>query len=367
VQGNYLDIPCWETGWPEETRKWRGHIYDLAALKFVARPMDKFFKYMDLPEINEDYFNKLLKQAKNANLVEKIDGTLIIVWYDRYGSGTWRCSTRGMIDFKKDLLPAQLNYHDEATKYLRRSQFYRVVMNPIKAMLMDYTFSFELLHPDNRIVSKYSDKEYGMYLISVRDTEDGTELTQSIVNRLAKEMQVKSPKTYPIKAGKNELDRILKQKAEHTSDTIDEGFVARFDLECGTTERIKFINDQYLSLKWIYSAASDNYYLQHLKEGQFHSMVELLPDDLKNDARKLYSKYVDLKAQIIEIAEKVKKLHTPGSIEFYTYVQENYNNIFTPFICSTAKGNTDFRKHIKMKHLTNSIYYIGYNKTNGNV
>ena len=81
MQGTYRAIRAWELGWPDEVKKWRGHIYDTDLKKFVARPFDKFFKFEDPYGVNEIEFKTMIENNNiDIELSNKLDGTLMFQW-----------------------------------------------------------------------------------------------------------------------------------------------------------------------------------------------------------------------------------------------------------------------------------------------
>ena len=182
VQGQYNSIRAWELGWPEEVRKWRGHIYDTDLNKFVARPFEKFFKLEDPYGVSEEDFKKFVDdESYDIKLAKKLDGTLMILWNC---DSVPTISTKRMINFDKNLhysLP--INFHKVSYEFLEDYNFSVLYKEP---WFKKFTFMFELIDTDNRIITKYDLKDEGLYLIAMRETSSGLYLPEnsSIINTI---------------------------------------------------------------------------------------------------------------------------------------------------------------------------------------
>jgi len=142
-----------------EVREARGIIFRREDWKCVCHPFDKFGNFGEAycPEI----------KWENASVQEKIDGSLIKIWYD---NNQWHISTNGTIDAAK----AELG-----VKY---KTFKDLVLNSIPVSFDKFTekmnknicYLFELVSPFNRIVIEY--KENKLYFLGEREMTTGQEI-----------------------------------------------------------------------------------------------------------------------------------------------------------------------------------------------
>ena len=111
--------------WDEYTMSCRGMVID-ANGKILARPFQKFKNY-------EEHDPSEIDMSQDYQIFEKMDGSLIIVFYYEPRM-QWIVASRGSFISEQSI---------EATKMLgvKRSMFD-----------MDYTYLFEVLYPENRIV-----------------------------------------------------------------------------------------------------------------------------------------------------------------------------------------------------------------------
>lgn len=206
-------------------REARGCImyFDNLTQKFecVCHPFDKFGNYGEsyVPEID----------WKSARVTEKIDGSLIKVWYH----GGWHISTNGTINAQYAYVPnMKLSYYDLFIRALKKKgdpAYFFSILDPY------FTYMFELVSPDNRMTILYP--EDAIYILGARDNHNDAEnfIIPGIVAHKAEGM-IKMPKVYHL----NSLENCI--AATQLMGADEEGFVvcdAKFD-------RVKVKSEQYL-------------------------------------------------------------------------------------------------------------------------
>lgn len=193
----------------------RGIILDLAHNKVVCWPFRKFGNWQ------ESYADKI--DWKSARVQEKIDGSLIKLWFD-YAQNVWVWSTNGTINAEDatasgvknflELIKSAVNYKDIDFSKLNK----------------DWTYMFELVSPYNQIVIKYPVTK--LYHIGTRSNSTGQELVTYV--------GIEQPCEYPLST----FDE-CKAAAEalNTSGTKHEGFV----VVDGNWNRIKVKTPEYVA------------------------------------------------------------------------------------------------------------------------
>ena len=143
-------------------REARGIIFRKGKWDYpVCWPFTKFFNFGE-PNVAEIDWN-------TAFVSEKVDGSLIKVWWD----GDWKISTNGTIDaFKAELSDVKYNsfgtyFCDTIYEYYNRFDDFTCRLDT------DYTYMFELVGPYNRVVVPY--EEPAIYFIGARDKTTGEE------------------------------------------------------------------------------------------------------------------------------------------------------------------------------------------------
>jgi len=207
--------------WDYYTRLSRGLILDEAG-NIVALPLEKFF---NVNEREETLLHNLPKEIPELSV--KHDGSLVIVFFDPY-SDKWVCVTKGAWD------NPQVRY---ATKFVH-TRLRKEAMNP------EWTYSFELVAPWNRIVLLYQNED--MILIGVRDRTTMWDASYSEVAAVATDIGVRSVEFW--------TDRTVETLDMANSEVRNaEGFVARYS----NGKRIKFKYSQYLLMHAVVSNLSE--------------------------------------------------------------------------------------------------------------
>ena len=113
-----------------------------------------------------------------AFVTEKVDGSLMKVWYSSYDH-KWHISTNGTIDaFKAELGDVRVsnfgNYFLQALERYTPAHVYRTAFQEFTANLDErLTYMFELVGPYNRVVVPY--EEPALYFLGARDKHIGEE------------------------------------------------------------------------------------------------------------------------------------------------------------------------------------------------
>ena len=156
-------------------------------------------------------------------VTEKIDGSLMKVWYDLLDR-KWHISTNGTIDaFKAELGDCRINnfgeYFLKTLDSYTRAHVYRTAFEEFTAELDEQcTYMFELVGPYNRVVVPYEKPD--LYFLGARNKFTGEEYLPIPVN--ASKLGVgffKRPAIYSLSS----LDDCIKAAELKTWD--DEGFV----------------------------------------------------------------------------------------------------------------------------------------------
>ena len=187
----------------------------------VCRPFDKFFNY------GEQYADEI--DWSTAVVEEKIDGSLMKMWYDR---GKWHLSTNGTIDAFKC-------FQDDGADLSFGAIFERALCKPIEELSWflnkNCTHMFELTSPETRIVVPYKDCVY--YLASRNNMTGEYNHDLPILYVHENKMKVYMPNA---NGGFKSLEQVV--ELAQTLDHLHEGFVV-----CDAQgRRIKVKSPEYL-------------------------------------------------------------------------------------------------------------------------
>ena len=265
---NYTETVQYESKWDDITLQTRGLVTDGNG-KVVARPFKKFFN---------DSENKHTPTSE-FEVYEKMDGSLGILFnYE----DEWVLATRGSFT------------SDQAVKGFEMLQKY-----DYKKLHKDYTYLFEIIYNENRIVVKYPYED--LVLLGMIETKTGYEVdlyyegNDVRLKNLISNLGFKVVKKYDGIKDYSTLKGIIKED--------EEGFVVRFS----NGDRMKIKGKEYLRLHKIMTNVSTTSIWEMLSEGK--DVLELLkdvPDEFYNKI-KIYVQ--DLRYNHYRYGEYAGKIH----------------------------------------------------------
>lgn len=181
----------------------RGIIIDTERLEVVCWPFRKFGNH------TEGYADKI--NWANARVLEKVDGSLIKLWYD-HAAAHWQFSTNGTVRADNAGVDGKpgLTFLD----VIRRADNYGDI--PFDRLDRDATYIFELVSPETKVVIDYGVTT--LYHLGTRSNVTGEERCEDI--------GIKTPAAYPITsladciAAANALNR-----SDEGTGVTHEGFV----------------------------------------------------------------------------------------------------------------------------------------------
>ena len=250
---NYSEKVQYENLWNEITLQTRGLVTDDKG-NVVARPYKKFFNMEEGKHTPTSEFE----------VQEKLDGSLGILFnYE----GEWVMVTRGSFT------------SDQAVKGFEMLKNY-----DYEKLHKGYTYLFEILYNENRIVVRYNYED--LILLGMIHTKTGYEVDlynegndvrlKNLINNLG----FKVVKKYDGIRDYTELKGMIKHN--------EEGFVVRFT----NGDRMKVKSEEYLRLHKIMTNVSTTAIWEMLSEGK--DVLELLkdvPDEFYNKI-KMYVQYL---------------------------------------------------------------------------
>lgn len=255
---NYTPEVQYSREWDDITKLCRGLIVDLEG-NIVARPFPKFFNY---EEHKEDEIPKT-----SFEVYEKMDGSLGILYFY---NDKWNIATRGSFESEQAV---------KATELLSKYERYLPILKK------DYTYLFEIIYPDNRIVIDYGNQEKLVALGAIHKVT-GKELHLFDIGWADKATM------YPglQSATYNEIKNL---------DHNGEGFVLRWK----SGFRVKVKMEEYVRLHSILTNVSNKTIWEYLREGKsLHEILDNVPDEfynwVKDTAAKLVEESFKIHAQV---------------------------------------------------------------------
>ena len=164
----------------------RGLVLREGSLEVVAYPFDRFF--------NLGQGAAATIHWPTARFEEKLDGTLLIVYWDDDGK-TWRCATRQMCEAHGDINGVgTFAYLADKAAGRHSASFHGATLDEMmegSGCDRGVTYMFELTSPYNRVVCEYN--ELGLTLLGARRLSDFAELDP---HETANALGFKAPRTW---------------------------------------------------------------------------------------------------------------------------------------------------------------------------
>ncbi len=288
---NYSRTCQYDRLWDEVTLNCRGLILDTKG-NVIAKPFPKFFNYEEhtADEIPNELFD----------VYEKMDGSLGICFHY---ADEWHMATRGSFTSEQAIKGREL-----LEKYDYKN-----------GMIPGYTYLFEIIYPENRIVVDYGDVEK-LVVLGAYNNRTGEEVS---VGEMANEGFEVVTRYNTFGEGFDELKREISNSKE--------GYVIRFR----NGMRMKIKGDEYVRLHRILTNFSTKDIWELLKNGEpLEPFLDRVPDEFD-----------------VWVKEVVKDIQ----IRFETIVKD-YNAIFWSIYDDDKKVFAERAKRYPHPSLLFSLY-----------
>ena len=216
----------------------RGCIIDKIRMEFACRPFDRFYNYGEFPEMEAEF------DWSTAAVIEKVDGSLIKVWYNLY-EDRWEIATRFSM-FGDNTITTLTGEEGTMTfrgLFLRafggltEDQFQSFMRSMCNVIGSGNTMLFELCTMENKVVTSY--EKDTVFLLGVRrNSLESTvdELREPYMREVAEAYGVSFPERYAVCSFKEAVE------LANSLGGMREGFVIRD----GENRRLKIKSAAYL-------------------------------------------------------------------------------------------------------------------------
>ena len=262
---NYSRECQYNKEWDDITLNCRGLVLDTEG-NVIAKPFPKFFNY----EEHTAEGSKLpLIPNENFEVYEKMDGSLGIFFY--YG-GEWHMATRGSFT------------SEQAIKGMEMMKKYN-----FEKLHTDYTYLFEIIYNENRIVCNYNFED--IVLLGIINTKTGNEVNLYNDSEDIRIKNIISNIGFRIvtlyKTWGEDWETLKKEISKD-----NEGYVIRFS----GGMRMKIKGDEYVRLHRILTNFSTKDIWELLKNGEpLEPFLDRVPDEfdawVKEVVRDLQTRY----------------------------------------------------------------------------
>lgn len=240
----YTKQTQYEKTWCDIAMQMRGIVLN-ASGTVVAKSFDKFFN------LEEHIQNGDILPKGNFEVFDKLDGSLINLFY---WNNEWIFVSSG--SFESEQVKWAKEIFEEKYTY--------------DFLNFNFTYSFELIHPENQIVCDYGDRKE-LILLSVFDC--------SFNHERIKELPYSDAVFISNLIGCNHAKRYEYNNLNFLKDVIGdgkEGFVVRFQ----NGFRLKVKSEKYVALHFIATQLSNKIIWEHLKDGgNIRHIYNIAPDE----------------------------------------------------------------------------------------
>lgn len=267
---NYTPEIQYDNSWDRVTRACRGLILDNKG-NIVARPYEKFFNLgqVDLPfQFNDP-----------VEIMDKADGSLGIMYPVGMGNAI---ATRGSFESEQAKMATEI--FNEQFGYLSPAD--------------GYTMLFEIVGPDNRIVLEYPEND--LILLGAVETDTGYYISPTVAQSMWKVNFTNEYEIWPGRIIEVMNFKTLTDALGHMERKNAEGYVVRHH-----NFMVKLKQPDYIDLHAIVTNLSEKKVWEHLRDGKFGTLLEVVPDEwhgwLNDVSEKLRSDYFKIEDEIFEI------------------------------------------------------------------
>lgn len=269
-------------------REMRGLCIDVLNDEIVLLPFPKFFNINELEETTIDIVKNQIKQANKFEISNKMDGSMLSV---RYYNGQFILGGTGSL---------HLNGNNP-----RLDECYSWLSDEYKNMIAenaDKTFMFEYISQNDIHVVRYAENEQGLYLIGIRDVNNGYICYYDEVVDYARRYGVKT-----ISMEDSSLDDLISMRGNYKAKE-KEGWVLRVD-----DHMYKIKCEDYIEIHTLLTGKSS-------PKTIIRNVIKDTVDDLIANVPSAYRKNIDTILQNVRLYLSIK-------VNQFEEIYKQYENI----------------------------------------
>ena len=275
---NYSATVQWRDEWNDTLMRCRGLVLDTNTGEVAACPMRKFFNYAD-----KKHDVSAMKMS-NCDVLEKLDGSLGILF--KY-QDEWIFASRGSF----------ISTHAQKGMEMAKEKGILGKCNE------EFTYMFEMIYPDNRIVVNYGDRT-DLVLIAMVHTKSSLDLPLGSVVDEAKRLGLSTPR---IHDSTDTYESLLSRNI-----TNEEGYIIRSRI---SGERVKLKFNEYVEIH----AVRTHFSLQHVRQWFLQidphdsnpqippSRLEYIPDEVFKVAGTEWNRLINIRQKALDRFDEALK------------------------------------------------------------
>lgn len=272
-----------------EMQDCRGLILELGTWKVLSLAFRKFF--------NSEEGNAHKIDWNTARILEKLDGTLIQLYWDEF-KGKWFAGTTGTAEGEGEVNNKMGTTFNDLF-FQTVTEKYNLDLNKLDK---GYTYVFELTTPYNIVVKPHG--ESSANLLTIRDLETLSEFTYDALLDFGRLMNIPIVKSYDLNA--NNVGAII--KTFENMPWSEEGYVvvdANFN-------RVKIKNPAYVAVHHLKGKTAEHNIITIVKSNEIEEFGATFPER-KEELIKLKVNYDNLLVKLNTVWEELK-LRKPKNI-----------------------------------------------------
>ena len=291
-----------------ESRSLKLHRHDLSV---ASRSFDRFFNYGEVPDMYSEF------DYKNSVVMEKVDGSLIPIWYNQIDH-KWEVSSRSMIFGESTL--------SDDGKTIRQMVF--EIFDSFDLLDQEFTYIFEYIGPDNRIVTPYDTSQ--IVLLGIRNNNSGSYRSilemETLIDKINNE-HVRMVNLYNF----NSFEEII--DATHKFEKMEEGFVI---WDTSNDLRIKIKSEQYVAIHRLHgNINSIRDIIEIVVTGETEEILIYLPH-LEDKINMVKNRIEHMLGRMEEIYDKIKDIDEQKD---YAKSVFQHNKVFKGVLFHSRKNN----------------------------
>ncbi len=256
---NYTSQAQYQKQWEEDTMNCRGLILDGEG-NIIAKPFKKFF---NIGEYGEEANLGKIPNYTWFDIWDKMDGSLGILY--RMPDGEFRIATRGSFESEQSKKATEM--------------FHKMFKQPELIFADNWTYLFEIIYPENRIVVDYG-KEENLVLLAVKNNVNDYEMTYEELLRFSNEFDISVVQYH----GRVSYNRFAFLKVENDILKGKEGFVLKFD----NGLRVKIKSEEYVRIHRVVTGLNSKSIWDILRRGEnLGEILRSVPDEFYEWAKQV--------------------------------------------------------------------------------
>jgi len=281
--------------------------YNKLVRGMVVQQPDKNFSADPLTLIKSFPFMRFFNQAEedaddvnlgNAEMLEKLDGTMVGVFFPKGDPKKPEWHTRKMLSTsKQDSSHVLTSFSGKQYPLIPLAGKYVKALNFSEADV-PFTYVFEFIHEASQVITKYAPGRYGLYLLAARNVQTHKEASEQELDHIAVRINAGRPRRWDAVASGDEIAQMMNQVSQEIEDF--EGFVFR---DKSTGKRIKLKDENYLKKHRLLDKMSGKNLLPLMLQGEEEEVIAYFPHAKKiiDRIKDKYNNYLD------KIVDKVKE------------------------------------------------------------